>query len=293
MFVKETINPSHLNCEHLQPLSNSLFTDQYIYKQNQFETEKKSVYHSEKTAEVESLLSFEGANSSAKVYPHPLLYPSLVLPLDLSSPIAVFVSHSAAFTECLQKGETHFLKFEYSSSPFHSIRYIGYGFMQQVEQASPSFPEFLPINPEIVEATQKVTKAMTIIINVMNQRAHICECEIIQAICLLERATSKKISCQPIVLTLGNVTMAFLVAVMISHKFSSDSPVRNKWWADLFSVDVKDLYRSELIFLKTIDYNLYITPEEYNTAASSLNSLFTWPHWRDLDDPQLRKVLAS
>ncbi|KAI8990817.1 hypothetical protein BDF20DRAFT_841022 [Mycotypha africana] len=57
----------------------------------------------------------------------------------------------------------------------------------------------------------------------------------------------------------------FIAALMAAAKFLNDKNFKNKTWATLANLDVKEINRAEIIFLKLMDYQLYVSQHMYDT----------------------------
>lgn len=61
----------------------------------------------------------------------------------------------------------------------------------------------------------------------------------------------------------SNMGTLLLCAVMLANKWNRDVPCSCGWWAAVFGVPVSCVNRSELAFLETLHYSLYVSREEY------------------------------
>lgn len=74
-------------------------------------------------------------------------------------------------------------------------------------------------------------------------------------------------------ITAGNVDGLFLVAVMVAHKFSNDTPYDNVTFAQIGDVDIEDLNTVELELLKWLSWKLFYTKEDLRTTIDLLREI--------------------
>lgn len=55
-----------------------------------------------------------------------------------------------------------------------------------------------------------------------------------------------------------------LCSVIISQKQLRDTPFKNSWWSKMFLVPLEILNHSEVVFMKKINFNLFVSSEEYD-----------------------------
>ncbi|KAG2205065.1 hypothetical protein INT46_000038 [Mucor plumbeus] len=63
----------------------------------------------------------------------------------------------------------------------------------------------------------------------------------------------------------------FLAALMVSSKYLNDKNYRNKTWAKIASLHVAEINATEIVFLKLIDYQLYVSKPLYDKWVSLLH----------------------
>lgn len=63
----------------------------------------------------------------------------------------------------------------------------------------------------------------------------------------------------------------FLAALMLASKYLNDKNYKNKTWAMIASLDVKEINATEIVFLKLIDYQLYVCKPLYDKWVSLLH----------------------
>lgn len=63
----------------------------------------------------------------------------------------------------------------------------------------------------------------------------------------------------------------FLAALMVASKYLNDKNYRNKTWAKIASLNVAEINATETIFLKLIDYQLYVSKPLYDKWVSLLH----------------------
>ncbi|KAI9238300.1 MAG: hypothetical protein BYD32DRAFT_358278, partial [Podila humilis] len=55
----------------------------------------------------------------------------------------------------------------------------------------------------------------------------------------------------------------FLAALMVASKYLQDRNYSNKAWAKISGLSIKEINANELIFLKLIDYSLFVSNETF------------------------------
>lgn len=63
----------------------------------------------------------------------------------------------------------------------------------------------------------------------------------------------------------------FLAALMVASKYLNDKNYRNKTWAKIASLHVAEINATEIVFLKLIDYQLYVSKPLYDKWVSLLH----------------------
>ncbi|KAK4511828.1 uncharacterized protein ATC70_003827 [Mucor velutinosus] len=63
----------------------------------------------------------------------------------------------------------------------------------------------------------------------------------------------------------------FLAALMVASKYLNDKNYRNKTWAKIASLNVTEINATEMVFLKLIDYQLYVSKPLYDKWVSLLH----------------------
>ncbi|GAN10489.1 hypothetical protein MAM1_0361c10030 [Mucor ambiguus] len=63
----------------------------------------------------------------------------------------------------------------------------------------------------------------------------------------------------------------FLAALMVASKYLNDKNYRNKTWAKIASLNVTEITATEMVFLKLIDYQLYVSKPLYDKWVSLLH----------------------
>jgi hypothetical protein len=63
----------------------------------------------------------------------------------------------------------------------------------------------------------------------------------------------------------------FLAALMLASKYLNDKNYKNKTWAAIACLDVKEINAAEMIFLKLIDYQLHVNKPLYDNWISVLH----------------------
>ncbi|KAF1802932.1 cyclin-domain-containing protein [Mucor lusitanicus] len=63
----------------------------------------------------------------------------------------------------------------------------------------------------------------------------------------------------------------FLAALMVASKYLNDKNYRNKTWAKIASLDIAEINATEVVFLKLIDYQLYVSKPLYDKWVSLLH----------------------
>lgn len=63
----------------------------------------------------------------------------------------------------------------------------------------------------------------------------------------------------------------FLAALMVASKYLNDKNYRNKTWAKIASLHVAEINATEMVFLKLIDYQLYVSKPLYDKWVSLLH----------------------
>lgn len=63
----------------------------------------------------------------------------------------------------------------------------------------------------------------------------------------------------------------FLAALMVASKYLNDKNYRNKTWAKIASLDVAEINATEVVFLRLIDYQLYVSKPLYDKWVSLLH----------------------
>lgn len=69
-----------------------------------------------------------------------------------------------------------------------------------------------------------------------------------------------------------------MVATVIVNKFFSDDYFLNSSVAQLAGMSLQELNMLEQEFLRIIDYNLFVSPEEYNEYLDGLHDFFSKNH---------------
>ncbi|KAI8983499.1 cyclin-domain-containing protein, partial [Pilobolus umbonatus] len=63
----------------------------------------------------------------------------------------------------------------------------------------------------------------------------------------------------------------FLAALMVASKYLNDKNYRNRTWAKIASLTVAEINATELVFLKLIDYQLYVSKSLYDKWVTLLH----------------------
>lgn len=64
----------------------------------------------------------------------------------------------------------------------------------------------------------------------------------------------------------------FLAALIIASKYLNDKNYKNKAWAKITSLSVNEINTTEIVFLKLIDYQLYVSKPLYDKWVSLLHN---------------------
>jgi hypothetical protein len=68
----------------------------------------------------------------------------------------------------------------------------------------------------------------------------------------------------------------FLVAMMLSNKYTEDHPYPNSYWSSHFGIQVEQLNRLEQSFLQHLDHTIFIRKDEFNRWVLCLSRLCQW-----------------
>lgn len=68
----------------------------------------------------------------------------------------------------------------------------------------------------------------------------------------------------------------FLVAMMLSNKYTEDHPYPNSYWSSHFGIQVGQLNRLEQSFLQHLDHTIFIRKDEFNRWVLCLSRLCKW-----------------
>lgn len=73
-----------------------------------------------------------------------------------------------------------------------------------------------------------------------------------------------------------------VVATIVINKFYSDDYFLNSSVAQLAGMTLDELNMLEQEFLRILDYDVFITPDEYNQYLEGLNAFFTNDHQNEI-----------
>lgn len=80
----------------------------------------------------------------------------------------------------------------------------------------------------------------------------------------------------------------FLVAMMLSNKYTEDHPYPNSYWSRHFGIKVDQLNRLEQSFLQHLDHTIFIQKDTFNQWILCLNRLCQWLPMTGPTDPVRR-----
>ena len=68
----------------------------------------------------------------------------------------------------------------------------------------------------------------------------------------------------------------FLVAMMLSNKYTEDHPYPNSYWSSHFGIQVEQLNRLEQSFLQHLDHTIFVRKDDFNRWVLCLSRLCHW-----------------
>ena len=100
---------------------------------------------------------------------------------------------------------------------------------------------------------------------------HITTAELLHIHLLLHRLllgeSRNKQETQTCMVSIANLGTLLVCAAIIGLKMNRDHPIKNSWWASMFSVDINVLNQSEIVYLQNIGYRTTMSFEEYQQAV--------------------------
>ncbi|KAA6363779.1 MAG: hypothetical protein EZS28_040694 [Streblomastix strix] len=93
----------------------------------------------------------------------------------------------------------------------------------------------------------------------------------IYAIALLRKFVAKESTKGKRVLNKKNIGTVLVCLAMLTLKACRDRVCRNTYWSRAFGMQTPILNESELMFLKLIDFEMFLDEKEYWSAFDSIN----------------------
>src|ERR1043165_5192164 len=73
----------------------------------------------------------------------------------------------------------------------------------------------------------------------------------------------------------GSEYRTFTVALMLANKFLDDNTYTNKTWSEVTNIPVSEINTMEMEFLSSLDYELYVSEQQYFEWVRKTNSYVT------------------
>ena len=83
-----------------------------------------------------------------------------------------------------------------------------------------------------------------------------------------------KLLAKDFILSKKNYYKVIYICMMITHKFYDDNTYNNKDYAKFIGVTAEELLEMEMEFLNTVDFNLFISVEEFQNYKQKLSDFF-------------------
>ncbi|KAK2953950.1 hypothetical protein BLNAU_11052 [Blattamonas nauphoetae] len=109
---------------------------------------------------------------------------------------------------------------------------------------------------------QDVDNVLVYLLQRMRKHAELRPSELMQALAFMDDL-SHSFPVSGFAMDTGNCVLATIVCVMIAHKFNSDKPYSNAWWAQVFGVQLSVLNQSEESVLQMLNWKLEIPLDVY------------------------------
>lgn len=110
----------------------------------------------------------------------------------------------------------------------------------------------------------------------LSDKACISPCSLVLAIIYLERLRKRNRK----YLRTASPCDLFLISMLVSSKYlfddGSDDQMLNEEWAELGAISLQSLNKLEIEFLMAIDWNIHVTPEEFYSKLTLIETLVTW-----------------
>lgn len=105
--------------------------------------------------------------------------------------------------------------------------------------------------------------------------AQITKAELFASIIFLERLIEREKSntTKPddiVIVTESNLGTILLCSLMVSIKCHRDYILSNVWWSNLLNIPLYSINISEVVFLNSLNYSLFITSEEFESVVKRI-----------------------
>ena len=84
-----------------------------------------------------------------------------------------------------------------------------------------------------------------------------------------------KLLAKDFVLNKKNFFRVIYTCMMVTHKFYDDNTYKNKDYAKFIGVTVEELLEMEMEFMNTVDFNLFISEDEFQNYKQKLSDFFS------------------
>ncbi|KAH7817713.1 uncharacterized protein MONOS_13338 [Monocercomonoides exilis] len=161
-------------------------------------------------------------------FPSPMLA-TTILHTSFVKPLSVYFSFSSIFAR--ERAEGKIIEDSQRKYGWQKliIPYLGCGLHQRERSEPYSFPYNIPLDKETRKQAKTLSTGFESILQALVSHGDILESEIIHGICLLDRAISGSSSVSRQLFTPPFAPMSLLIAIVIAHKMSTDTPACNKW----------------------------------------------------------------
>ncbi|KAH7820378.1 uncharacterized protein MONOS_17865 [Monocercomonoides exilis] len=117
------------------------------------------------------------------------------------------------------------------------------------------YPLWVPSNYYNVQSMKKLSSSIEAIFKAVVKKIPLFEVDFVLLLCILDRLFREGAS-RGLTITVENATMIVAVCMMIVDKYSCDRFHLNSFWSSLFSIPLKTLNQSEIVFLIALDYRV-------------------------------------
>ena len=84
-----------------------------------------------------------------------------------------------------------------------------------------------------------------------------------------------KLLAKDFILNKKNYFKVVYICMMVTHKFYDDDTYKNKDYAKFIGVTVEELMKMEMEFLNIIDFDLFISEDEFENYKQKLSDFFS------------------